>query len=250
MHILFANDDGIDSVGLRTLVEEAVARGHRATVCAPSRQQSAVSQALTLFSPIQVIPEEGYPGKNAYAVGGTPADCVRLGLGILAQAPVDLVISGINDGLNAGAAVYCSGTVGAAREAALQGLKAMAVSVGRPADDAMRRALAAYALTLGERLIHYPAPPLSVLNVNAPGIPCGEWKPAVMASLNRSLYVDEYERRTSPRGGTYFWVSAKARQDPPEINSDDYFLQNGHITCTFLLHPGEQSRKYQDFLQA
>ena len=248
MHILLVNDDGIDSPGLHALARESIKRGHQVTVCAPCRQQSAVSQALTFFRPIAVTPVS-IDGARAYAVDGTPADCARLGILNLAEGPVDIVISGINDGMNAGTAIYCSGTVGAAREAALMGVKAMAVSLDRPADEQMLCHLAALALQMAERLMKYPAPAGSVLNLNAPAVSPEKLLPAVMAPVNHGMFANIYERRESPRGETYFWVTPEFRREPPRPLSDEYFLQKGHVTCTFLLHPPENSRSCLDFLQ-
>ncbi len=248
MHILLVNDDGIDSPGLRALATEASKRGHQVTVCAPNRQQSAVSQALTFFRPIAVKPVS-IQGVRAFALDGTPADCARLGILNLSEGPVDVTISGINDGLNSGTAIYCSGTVGAAREAALLGVKSMAVSLDSPAKEEMLIHLAALAINMGERLMEYPAPAGSVLNLNAPALPPRELLPVVMAPVNHGMYVNIYERRESPRGDTYFWVTPEFEREPPRPGSDEYFLQKGHVTCTFLFHPPEHSRNCLDFLQ-
>ena len=248
MHILLVNDDGIDSAGLHALAREAVKRGHQVTVCAPNRQQSAVSQALTFFRPIAVAPAS-IQGARAFALDGTPADCARLGISNLAEGTVDLVISGINDGINAGTAIYCSGTVGAAREAALLGVKSMAVSMDRPAEAIMLSHLASLALDMGEKLMKYPAPPGSVLNLNAPALLPEKLLPITMAPVNHGMFTNVYERRENPHNQTYFWVTPEFRREPPRPGSDEYFLQKGHVTCTFLLHPPEYSRVCTDFLQ-
>ncbi len=248
MHILLVNDDGIDSPGLRALAREAAERGHQVTVCAPNRQQSAVSQALTFFRPIAVKPVS-IQGARAFAVDGTPADCSRLGICNLAEGTVDVAVSGINDGLNAGNAIYCSGTVGAAREAALLGVKAMAVSLDRPAKEEMLVSLAALAIDMAEKLQKYPAPPGSVLNLNAPALSGDQLLPAVMAPVNHGMFTNIYEQRESPSGETYFWVTPEFRREPPRPLSDEYFLQKGHVTCTFLLHTPEYYENCLDFLQ-
>lgn len=129
MHILIANDDGIFADGIRALSKAAVAAGHRVTIFAPDSQRSCVSHALTLFRSLHVKQVEYEDGVAAYAVDGTPADCVRLGLHLTKDDPVDYVLSGINDGSNRGAATIYSGTVGAAMEASLCGTPALAVSL-------------------------------------------------------------------------------------------------------------------------
>ena len=117
MHLLITNDDGVSSVGLKALADAAMRRGHRVFISAPNGQRSANSQHITLTAPI-IVHQHAWEGAEAYAVDGTPSDCVRVAP-FLANAPFDFCLSGINHGENAGPAVYYSGTVAAAREAAL-----------------------------------------------------------------------------------------------------------------------------------
>ena len=127
MKILITNDDGIDSEGLKIVVEWAVRHGD-VWVSAPTTQQSGKSHALTLHRPFEVRKTNlGLGEVAAYAVASTPVDCVRfatLGLGI----DFDLIISGVNKGYNMGEDILYSGTVGAIFEAALRGTKAIAFS--------------------------------------------------------------------------------------------------------------------------
>src|SRR5271170_4081332 len=123
-HILITNDDGIHAPGLRALVD-ALRGVATVTVVAPSRERSAAAQSLTLREPIycdQIAERE-------YSVDGTPADAMILALHTLLKEKPDLVISGINRGGNVGENVYYSGTVGAAMEAAINRIGAIAVSV-------------------------------------------------------------------------------------------------------------------------
>ena len=234
MNILLVNDDGIDSPYLALLCRAAAARGHRVTVCAPSTQQSAKSHSFTIFTPVTVHPREVEGACAAWAVDGTPVDCVRLGLLSLCGDGVDLVLSGINDGFNTGLATYVSGTVGAAREAAFQGVPAMAVSGEPRTPQETLSFFADWAVALGERLIHYPAPELSVCNLNVPPVPMHELKEPRMCPITRNIYKDNYEQRVSPRGQVYFWLYPEEQDDHPTPGSDLDLLQQGHITCTFL----------------
>ena len=118
MFILLVNDDGIDSIGLRVLLKAAVKRGHRVMVCAPAEQQSAASQRINLNRPIMVYQHDYAPGTSAWAISGTPSDCVRVALELSDERP-DVCFSGINDGENAGCATFYSGTLAAAREASM-----------------------------------------------------------------------------------------------------------------------------------
>ena len=137
MHILLTNDDGIFAPGIKALADAAIARGHQVSISAPSRQCSANSQHITLFAPI-TVKEVPWENAKAYAVDGTPSDCVRITPALIDEK-IDFCISGINQGENAGACVYYSGTVSAAREAAMLYIPAIAVSLMSGADDAMRK---------------------------------------------------------------------------------------------------------------
>lgn len=166
MKILLTNDDGIDAPGLATLERLATVLG-TPVVLAPHRTLSGCSHQVTTDGPIRV--EE--VGAQRRSVTGTPADCVRIGL--LDLAPdVDWVLSGINDGGNLGCDTFMSGTVGAAREAALLGKRAIAISQYRrrhlPFDwEWAARTVA----TVLPQLVRRPLPPRSFWNVNLPHEP-------------------------------------------------------------------------------
>ncbi len=127
MHILLTNDDGIASPGLRLLSEIAVGMGHVVHVVAPKRDWSGQSQSISLSGVIHAEPAWGWEPATAWAVDGSPADCVRIARALIGVRP-DVVISGINLGSNLGNSVYRSATIGAAREAALVGWPALALS--------------------------------------------------------------------------------------------------------------------------
>lgn len=128
MKILLSNDDGIFAPGIHALAE-ALCQAHEVYVCAPDGERSAVSRSMTLFSPLRARKTQlaGLPDIPAYAVSGTPVDCMRLALGNLFPEP-DIVVSGVNMGPNLGTDVLYSGTVAAAHEAALLGYQSIAVS--------------------------------------------------------------------------------------------------------------------------
>ena len=236
MHILITNDDGIQSAGLKALAQAAVNRGHKVTISAPSSQCSANSQHITLTAPL-LCHQVPWEGARAFALEGTPTDCARVAP-FMVEEPFDFCLSGINNGENAGSAVYYSGTVAAAREAAMMYLPAMAVSIIRGADDAMRAALADLAVRMAERFQGVKLPRFTVINLNAPALPPEEWKPMQLCPLSQAYYVDGYEKRLSPLGQTYFWLAAsdtsEVPMEPAEPGSDYYCLRRGHLTCTFL----------------
>ena len=249
MNILLVNDDGINSPHLALICRTASARGHHVTVCAPSTQQSGKAHSFTIFSPVTVHSVQIEGADAAYAVDGTPVDCARLGFMQLCGQQPDIVISGMNYGYNTGLATYVSGTVGAAREAAFHHLKAMAVSMHEETPAATQAFFAEWVITLAERYVQYDAPPMAVLNVNVPPVDVMNIKEPTLCQINDTVYVDGYERRESPRGGMYFWLTKLELGVDPTPGSDDDLLNKGHITCTLITpHPCRQD-DYADLLQ-
>jgi len=185
MHFLISNDDGLGSPLLRALVEAVAALpGARVSVVAPAREQSWIGRAVSRRGTVQVAEVGGWPGR-AWAVHGTPTDCVNLALGHLLDERPDVMVSGINIGLNATVPlILCSGTVGAAIEGAAWGLPAAAFSLhvspgsyaeltGEPpqvsaALEPEVRAAAAHAAAFAARLVGTAQPGLRVHNLNFP----------------------------------------------------------------------------------
>ncbi len=248
MNVLLVNDDGIDSPFLLPLIAAASARGHRVTVCAPATQQSAKSHSLTTSAPLMAHPRQLPGAAEAWAVEGTPVDCTRLGLQAIGPAP-DVVLSGINLGYNVGLAVYVSGTVGAAREAAFRSVPALAVSAEphTPADTL--QAFSAYAVKMAERLVERGAPPLAVCNLNAPPVALSSLGKPVLCPLHKALYQDGFEQRRSPDGQLYYWKTAGLHEYPPTPGSDLDWLKKGHVTCTFLTVDGMDQERFQSYLE-
>lgn len=169
MNILITNDDGISAQGIRVLAEAAAKFGC-VTVVAPASQCSAMSHRITLDRPMDARRQDlGLPGVDAFSVDGTPADCVRAALdAILPQSP-DAVLSGINHGYNVGYDIAYSGTVGAAMEARMSGIPAIALSQNNLGsyDNS-----AAYLPEILAELLANPCPPGEIWNVNIPTGSC------------------------------------------------------------------------------
>ena len=233
MYILITNDDGIHAPGLAALAREAAARGHRVLVCAPAEQQSAASQRIQLNTPLMASPVDLMPGVTAWAVEGTPADCVRIGFELSDGTP-DLCLSGINDGENAGCAAFYSGTIGAAREAAMHGVAAFAVSIMQHADAQMLQDLASEALRMAEGCDLKAFPRLAVISLNAPAIPRSQWRGIRLCPLSQAYYLDRYEHRINPRGRHYFWLGQGLPMEKPEPGSDYDLLNQGFATISVL----------------
>ncbi|MDD3334009.1 MAG: 5'/3'-nucleotidase SurE [Eubacteriales bacterium] len=238
MHIFLVNDDGIGSIGIMALLDAACARGHQVTMCAPSGPQSAASHRITLTEPLY-LKEYPVQQKNAkaYAITGTPADCVRIGLGGgILDNPVDLVLSGINNGYNAGMAVHYSGTVGAAMEGALNHLPSIAASIDYDADPQNVAQLAEYVLELAEGY-QSKALPGSILNVNAPNLPRCAWEKPVYTPLSEANFTDGYDRCYAERVGTYYWMQSGCATEAYQEGTDLWYLNQNHVTLTLMGNP-------------
>jgi 5'-nucleotidase len=240
---LVSNDDGYASRGLSTL---AAALGHWADVIivAPETEQSASSHALTLHRPLRARQIE----LAIHAIDGTPADCVYAALhapGRFLPRWPDLVCSGINRGLNLGQDAFYSGTVAAAREAALRGIPAIASSAAPKGDVRAYAALtAALARALYERTrgdaekrpaqpgARFVARDTPLLNVNFPD----PWSGEVRATrLGARLYDNAIDLRRDPRGREYMWLGGPDVAHAPDPGSDTDAYDAGAASVTPLL---------------
>jgi 5'-nucleotidase len=196
--ILLSNDDGFQSNGLRVL-RAALLQVADVVVCAPEFEQSAASHALSLHRPLRLKQHDA----SVYSVDGTPADSVYVALysgsRILPRIP-DLVLSGLNHGVNLGDDVFYSGTVAAAREGALRGHRALALSV---ADDNSLLAAAHLTTRLVKCVLERAGAEPLLFNINFP--PGSQWSVAT-TSLGHRMYNDEVEFRRDPRGREYLWL--------------------------------------------
>ena len=243
MHLLLTNDDGIAAAGLNSLAKAALAQGHEVTICAPQTQQSAMSHRLTITNSLMAR-EYPFEGAKAYAIDGSPVDCVRVGQ-YLADGPVDFCLSGINDGENIGTALYYSGTAGAAREASMLNLPAMAISIGQLATEEMRMNLANEALKVMMKIKDKPMPRLTFCNINAKAIEPRDLCPLVLAQISDSFYLDQYVRRVNPRGISYFWIEAGEQMEPAAPDTDVALYKEGYITCTFVGGFADKNDRFQ-----
>jgi 5'-nucleotidase len=197
-HILVTNDDGVFSPGLLALKRALEVVG-RVSVIAPDRNRSAIARMITIHDPLHVEQVELDDGSVAYATDGTPVDCVRFAmLGLVGEVP-DLVVSGINMGLNLGDDVTYSGTVAAALEGVLLGWPSIAVSQQHlgTADDRWDGrhyefgAVCDFVPKLVPLVTEHRFPRPVLLNVNAPARPAHEPPRARVTRLGRRIYNDE-----------------------------------------------------------
>jgi len=191
MKTLVTNDDGIGAEGLWALVAE-LGKIAGVAVAAPDSERSAIGTAVTLFAPLRVQQVESpVAGVTAFAVDGSPSDCVILALGKLVGDKVDMVVSGINPNLNLGEDVYISGTVGAAMQGYFRGLPALAVSA--PPDSKYGIGVAASVASTLARKMAENVPARVFLNVNVPDLPLKDIRGVKITRLARSSHINTVE---------------------------------------------------------
>ena len=230
LNILVANDDGIASPGLLRLANAAARLGD-VWVAAPAGQCSGMSQKVTIAGEISVE-KRNFPAdvKAAYAIGGTPADCVKVALRSLLGFRPDVVLSGVNDGMNAGHDVCYSGTVGAATEAALNGIHTIAFSMGKAsAVDVAEQNLPA----MLEELLFAPLNPGELWNVNFPPCPAAECKGVLRGRFpeKHSFYENYYTCLREEHGVQYLAPVPKVlTREETQEGSDIHAVLNGYIS--------------------
>ena len=237
MNLLLTNDDGIRSPGLLALLQELDA-DHRLYVSAPDRQRSAAGASMTIRAELNAEPYvfPNHPAVKAYAVSGTPVDCVRLGFGHLFSRP-DAVISGINLGPNRGTDVLYSGTCSAAQEAAIHGYPALALSLdGRHDRPFIHFETAAAMARRGLELLQdRPLPFGAYYSINVPDLPLWEVKGIRYGRLGLVLYEAKYEERRNEKGNPVYYECGERipNEDEPR-DTDEYWLSRGYVTVSAL----------------
>jgi len=227
--ILLSNDDGYDAPGITELAS-ALRPIAKIVVAAPATEQSGKGHSLTLREPVLVRKYEQNNGITWYSISGPPATAVRLAIESLLPERPNVVVSGINRGDNLGLTVYHSGTVGAAREAAIAGIPAIAVSIrGDNRSDYAAAAVFIRELIEGLRRRDELKPGL-LLNVN---VPAGERKGVRSARLSLKPRDDRFKRRTNPAGQLYFWPAWTQVEDDEE-GTDVWAFVRGYITVTAM----------------
>lgn len=205
MNILITNDDGVNALGIKELANALKELG-TIWVVAPVNEKSATGHGITVHDPIKVNKKEWFlPNIDVWAVGGTPADCVKLALSRLLPVKPDLVVSGINRGPNLGSDVLYSGTVSAAVESVLLGVPAIAMSLACYSYQDYSYA-AEFCKKLCIDFISKKIAPDTLLNVNIPPIPINEIRGVRVTRLGEREYANLFEERKDPRGNIYFWM--------------------------------------------
>jgi len=248
MPILITNDDGARADGITMLERIALTLSDDVWVVAPESDQSGVGHAVSLHGPLRVHKDDD----RRYAVSGTPADCVVLGVSHLMEPKPDLVLSGVNHGMNIADSIPYSGTVGAAMTGLMMGIPSIALSQFFRGPVTHWETAEAFAKKLIERLVaanwHRPIAP----NVNFPACPPEDVKGTVVCRPGSGL-IDgvTVEERIDRRGLSYYWLQfARAKDAVIDPQSDHTLLADNHITITPLRTDAHATGDWQAFADA
>jgi len=242
MSILLTNDDGIFADGISVLREQLLSLGEVWTV-APDRERNAVSHALTLHRPLRL----SQVNARAFAVNGTPADCINIAIHHLLSSPPLLIVSGINRGGNLGSDLNYSGTLAGALEGARMGIASFSMSLA--GDESFEyRPAAQFALRLARFILERGLPPNTMLNVNVPdtaGQPIERYR---ITRQGVQRHRNTIEKKVDPRGISYYWIGRMMNDAPvPEHDqvSDYRAIEEGFISITPLTIDRTSEPSYQ-----
>jgi 5'-nucleotidase len=230
--ILLTNDDGIYAPGLAALGRQLQRLGE-VRVVAPASEQSGVGHSITYLTPL--IVKEVFVADRpwGWAVEGSPADCVKLGISQFCPRRPDLIVSGINYGLNAGINVLYSGTVAAAIEGAFFEITSVAVSMefseAAPFEKAAR-----LACTLIEQILEKKGAGPQLYNMNIPSAALEGTPEVRVVPMDVAQYGERFEKRMDPWGRDYYWATGLPPPPTSQRETDLTALAKGYITLTPL----------------
>ena len=232
LKILITNDDGINAPGIKLLNRVAREFSDDITIIAPEREQSGRSQAMSLSDIIRLRQHE----EKVYSISGTPTDCVMLAIKqLMKDDKPNLILSGVNRGQNLADDINYSGTIGAAMEGAIHGIKSIAFSQvfnihneGKDAFDASKKNLS----TILKKLIAIDYSNNVVLNVNFPDVFESNLSHEFTYQGKRDVPAHTMEERIDPRGQKYYWIGFKRAKGGIKANTDLAAIYNGNISIT------------------
>jgi 5'-nucleotidase len=229
--ILVSNDDGVDAKGLKTLIEVASRYG-RVVVVAPSEEQSGMSHAITIKTPLRAKKLKKTDSLEIYSCQGTPVDCVKLAINQLldGQQP-DLLLSGINHGSNSSSSVIYSGTMSVAMEGCVNQIPSVGFSLLSYDPDADFSAAGKIVEKVVENILENGLPEGVCLNVNIPYGPYEELKGIKVCRQAKGLWKEEFVKRVDPHKGEYYWLTGYyLNLEEDSKDTDEYALANNFAT--------------------
>jgi 5'-nucleotidase len=229
--ILITNDDGIHTSGLNKLVEIARDYG-KVVVVAPDQPRSGQSHAVSVAVPLHLTQLKSEKDFEEYICSGTPVDAIKLGEQIILKKNPDLILSGINHGSNASVNVIYSGTMAAAREAAIDGIPGIGFSLLDYSPDANFGEAEQYIRQIIENVIRHGLPPLVALNVNIPAVPNAKLQGIRVCHQSKGRWKEMMEERKDEKGNIYYWLTGTFEDMEEKDEGDIKQLDNNFVTIT------------------
>jgi 5'-nucleotidase len=228
--ILVTNDDGYFAPGLKVLIDMIKPYGD-IIVVAPEQGVSGMSHAITIKVPLRVVKINEEENLIIYKINGTPVDCVKIGLNQLCPRKPDMVLSGINHGSNSSISIIYSGTMGGALEGCLNGIPSIGFSLCSHSMNADFNLVKKYGLTIFLDILKNGIPDKTCLNINFPITKEKDFKGVKVCRQAKGVWKEEYEKRTDPHGGTYYWLTGSFNnQENGSTDTDEWALANNYAS--------------------
>lgn len=245
--IVVTNDDGIVAPGIKNLVEVAKKFGE-VVVVAPDSPQSAKGHAITIHDILRIHKVAVFDGVESYSCSGTPVDCVKMAKHtILKGRQIDLCISGINHGSNASVNIIYSGTMSAAMEASMEGIKAIGFSLCDFSFEADFSAAKHYAEKLIAWALEHNMDECKLLNVNIPKLPVNDIKGIKMCRQAEARWQETFLENKDPNGRKYFWLTGDFVCDDKGEDTDINALEEGYVSVVPCHHDLTHYRAIQAY---
>jgi 5'-nucleotidase len=234
MRILVTNDDGIHAKGLGALVRVAEQIGDEVWTVAPETDQSGVAHSMSLNDPLRLR----QVGERAYAVRGTPTDCVLMAVRHIMPEPPDLILSGFNKGQNLAEDITYSGTVAAAIEGTILGVRSIALSQAysfAPDTHPPYETGEALAPEIVRKLLDLDLPRETLININFPNRAPGAVEGVrVTGQGRRNIDFLAIDKRMDGRGNAYYWLAYNGQNPKPDTGTDLESVRAGYVSVTPL----------------
>lgn len=228
--ILVTNDDGISAPGMRSLIQVMQEIGD-VVVVAPDKPQSAMGHAITINNTLYLnkISKDG-DKITEYSCSGTPVDCVKMAVNEVLKRKPDLCVSGINHGSNSSINVIYSGTMSAAVEAGIEGIAAIGFSLCDYDWNANFEAIQPLVKKITLQVLKNGLTAGTVLNVNFPKLQLNDIKGIKICRQAKAMWQEKFEKRTSPFGKEYYWLSGEFINQDNGEDTDEWALANGYVS--------------------
>ncbi len=228
--ILVTNDDGYFAPGFQVLIDMIKPYGDVLAV-APELGVSGMSHAITMKVPLRVTKLKCEDNVTLYKVNGTPVDCVKIAINQLAPRRPDILVSGINHGSNSSISIIYSGTMGGTLEGCLNGIPSIGFSLCSHSMDADFSLVKKYGEPVFSEALKNGLPNNTCLNINFPVVAENEFKGVKVCRQAKGVWKEEYEKRTDPHGGVYYWLTGNFNNhENGSTDTDEWALAHNYAS--------------------